>query len=70
MRCKICDRKSEDEYCDYHGKAYSNIERKFEKWSRALGLSWEEYLREIIRNEYTGIWAKEVADYLLSDKQT
>ncbi len=70
MKCKICDREAEGEYCDYHGKAYSNIKQQFEKWKIALGLSWEEYLREVIQNENTGVWAKEVAGYLLSNRHT
>ena len=67
MRCNICGRESESEYCVYHSMAYKNVREQFEKWSRALGLTWEEYLRELMKNDYTGVWAKEVADYCLRD---
>jgi len=69
MRCTICGRESESEYCVYHSMAYKNVRQQFEKWSRALGLSWEEYLRELVKNEFTGVWAKEVADYCLKNPQ-
>jgi hypothetical protein len=31
-----------------------------------LGVEWKVYLKEIARNPFTGAWAKEVAESLLS----
>ena len=31
-----------------------------------MNISWEDYLKEIKDNPYTGKWAKEVAGYLLA----
>jgi len=39
--------------------------KNFEKWKKALDISWEDYLSEIVKNPYAGEWAKEVAEYLL-----
>jgi hypothetical protein len=51
-----------------HKKAYSNIIQKFECWQRVAGVSWKEYLKEVVENSYTGTWAKEVAEHLLKNK--
>jgi len=50
-----------------HEKAHGNIAQKYSSWKRALEISWKEYLDEVIKNSYTGIWAKEVAKDLLYD---
>lgn len=65
MRCKICERETEGQYCEVHGKAYGNLVEKFEVWRRALGLPWKKYLREIAENSLTGEKAREVASALL-----
>lgn len=65
MKCKVCDRKAENKYCELHEKAYANIIQKFEVWKNVAGVSWEQYLNEIVKNSFTGIRAKEVAEQLL-----
>jgi len=45
--------------------AYTNLLEKYEAWREALGLSWREYLSEVVRNPYTGSWVREVAEHLL-----
>jgi hypothetical protein len=45
-------------------KTHESIVKKYEIWKKALGISWKEYLREIVKNPLTGEWAKEVAEYL------
>jgi hypothetical protein len=50
-----------------HDKAYRNIVQKFEDWKKALGISWKEYLKDVVENAFTGSWAKEVAEQLLSE---
>ena len=49
----------------FHEEAYHNIVQKFQAWKRATGVSWKEYLKELVENSYTGAWAKEVAEHLL-----
>jgi hypothetical protein len=41
--------------------------QKFETWKNAAGVTWEQYLNELLKNPFTGVWAKEVARQLLKD---
>jgi len=68
LKCKVCNREaqSQSEFCELHEKAYQNIREKFEVWKKASDLEWKEYLKEIAKNPLTGIWAREVAENLLS----
>jgi hypothetical protein len=43
--------------------------QKFEIWKNATEVSWEQYLNELVKNPFTGTWAKEVAEHLLKDKE-
>jgi hypothetical protein len=49
-------------------KAYENIVKKYDFWTRALQISWKEYLSEIQQNSLTGEWAKEVANHLINNE--
>lgn len=71
MKCKVCNREvnTKDDYCELHEKAYKNITHKYEEWKKALDISWESYLNQIIKNPLTGVWAKEVAQQLLSKER-
>ena len=69
MKCKVCSREARNKHCELHEKAYSNVVQKFEIWRNAAGISWEQYLNELVENPSTGIWAKEVAEHLLKDKE-
>lgn len=69
MNCKLCNRDaSENGFCPVHSKAYCNILDKFRVWELALTVSWREYLIEIQKNSLTGVWAKEVAEYLIEEE--
>ncbi|MCW3980250.1 MAG: hypothetical protein NWF11_02115 [Candidatus Bathyarchaeota archaeon] len=69
MGCKICDEKVVNHgFCRLHAKAYRNLMEKYEGWKDALNLSRREYLSEIIRNIFTGLKAKEVAEVLISEE--
>jgi len=57
-----------ENFCEFHEEAYRNVVQKFEDWKRAAGVSWKEYLNAVVENSYTGVWAKEVAEYLLKNK--
>ena len=68
-KCKACSREADEkgEYCGPHAKAYENILGKYDKWKKALDIAWKDYLKEIINNPLTGVWAKEVAQQLLAE---
>lgn len=67
MKCKVCEREAENEYCELHEKAYRNIVREYDVWTKASDVSWKQYLIEIAKNPYTGVWAREVAESLISE---
>jgi hypothetical protein len=46
--------------------AYNNLLKNYEAWKKSMKIPWNEYLTQIKLNEYTGIWVKEVAQYLLA----
>lgn len=46
-------------------RAYESVVKTYEEWTKALEISWEEYLREITKNPLTGEWTKEVAEHLI-----
>ncbi|NWG11663.1 hypothetical protein HXY33_07990 [Candidatus Bathyarchaeota archaeon] len=48
-------------------KAYESVDGKYKIWNKALEISWKEYLSEIVKNPFTGEWAKEVAEYLVKN---
>lgn len=68
MKCKICDKEAVGSYCELHEKAYGNIVKKYDVWRNALDISWREYLSEVVKNPYTGSWAKEVATQLMKSE--
>ena len=67
MKCKICDKNAVGTYCGLHKRVYNNIVEGYNVWKMALEISWKEYLSEVIKNEYSGSWVKEVAKDLLSE---
>lgn len=67
MKCKICNREAQNKYCELHEKAYRGIVEKYEDWKKALDIEWKEYLDELVKNPFTGVWAKEVASALVSE---
>ncbi len=69
MTCKVCGARATGEFCELHAEAYENIRRKYDAWKKASGVSWLQYLKEIQTNPYTGVWAKEVAQSLLSSSE-
>jgi len=69
MKCRICNKEAVEKYCELHEKTYRSIVQKYGDWKRAMDISWKEYLNEILKNPYTGSWAKEVAEDLTSEKK-
>ena len=69
MNCKLCSREvQKNGFCLFHSRAYTNIHEKFRVWEEASNVSWMEYLVEIQKNSLTGVWAKEVAKYLIEEE--
>ena len=69
--CKACNREAkEGNYCELHAKAYESLVLNYNKWKRALGISWTYYLNEIIKNPLTGFWVKEVAQLMLMEARS
>jgi hypothetical protein len=69
VKCKICSREvEENSFCPLHSKAYKNVLGKFKAWEAASTISWIKYLVEIQKNSLTGVWAKEVAKYLIEEE--
>ncbi len=68
MKCRVCSREAVEKYCELHEKAYRSVVQKYDDWRRATGISWKEYLNEIAKNPYTGLWAKEVAEQLMKNE--
>ena len=71
MECEVCGRElsttvDDEGYCERHLNAYLNIKKQFGAWKRAENISWKEYLKELTKNEYTGLWAKELAEKMLT----
>ena len=67
MKCEICGRETNSEFCELHKKAYENLIEKYELWKRASNITWTEYLKKILTNPNAGLWVKEVAQQLLRD---
>ena len=69
MKCKVCEREAENEYCELHEKAYSNILREYDVWKKASDVLWKQYLSELVKNPYTGVWAREMAEHLMKSEE-
>lgn len=67
MQCPVCGRRAEEEYCPIHKVAHENILRSYEEWKRAMDIGWEEYLKMLMENPNTGLWALEVCRHLTSE---
>jgi len=65
MKCIICGGEALNKYCELHEKAHRSLVKKYDAWKSALDISWKEYLSEVMKNPYTGAWAKEVAEHLI-----
>jgi len=72
LKCKVCSREAQTQplsrYCELHQKAYESLLEKFEAWKKASNIEWNDYLLQVAKNQLTGIWAKEVAESLLSEQ--
>ena len=70
LKCKVCSREAGGkEFCPNHSDAHGNVLAGYEVWRKSLNIPWKDYLRNIKENPLTGIWAKEVAEHLLSNEE-
>lgn len=67
--CKICGRESSNTnllLCNYHSLAYENILKSYKIWVESLeDISFERYLKELIKTKNAGSWVREVAKLIL-----
>ena len=70
--CIICERElASENYCTYHEMAYQNVMQAYNEWQKAYGeLTFSEYLKKLIENTATGIWAKDVVENLLNKENS
>ena len=66
--CTICGRVAlkESDYCNYHQDALDNLKSSYEHWSKASGVSWEEYIEKLCQIEETGRWVLDVVEQIRS----
>jgi hypothetical protein len=69
LKCEICDREAKGNFCELHERVYKRINEKYPVWKEAMEISWKEYLNEVVKNPYTGRWAKEVAEQLIKKEE-
>jgi hypothetical protein len=72
-KCVVCKTTIEKgDYCEAHAIAEKNLRAKYSNWQKAYGeFTWKEYLMRMTADPDIpiGDWAKEVADYLLSQEE-
>jgi hypothetical protein len=66
LQCPICGRKADEQgYCRLHATVRNIIIKKYDRWRKAMEISWKEYLSEIAKNPLAGEWVREVAQHLI-----
>ncbi|MCD6085272.1 MAG: DNA topoisomerase I [Desulfurococcales archaeon] len=72
-KCLICNRKCVRSYgtdgmclCEFHALAYEHILKGYSEWREAIGISFTEYLNELLRIKLSGKFVKEVAKVIIT----
>lgn len=65
MKCVICFKDCEEEFCRWHKISYDKLVSSFKYWKEIKDISWKDYLKEIVDNPNSGSWVKEVALHIL-----
>ncbi|MCL4343804.1 MAG: hypothetical protein JRN26_03750 [Nitrososphaerota archaeon] len=66
MSCVICGfYANSGKLCFKHAAAAKNLVENYNVWKNAFNISFEEYLHSIIKNRDTGVWAADVARYII-----
>src|SRR5512136_919485 len=64
MSCPICQAPSRNRFCQAHETAYRNILGAYEAWREAIEIPWNRYLEDVVKNPYTGRWARDTCLFL------
>lgn len=69
MTCELCGRKTAkgEDLCHYHASALKNLREGYERWSKALEIGWDKYLEQVYDLDNSGLWIREVIEYLKSE---
>ncbi len=72
--CVLCQRLAEFTYdglrlCRFHGRAYEELRKAYEVWSRKTKISFLEFLNEVSTLRPSGRYVKEVVKLLLTRKK-
>ncbi len=66
MNCVICGFHANDnKLCFKHAAAAKSLVENYNLWKSAFNISFEEYLHNILKNKDTGVWAADVARYII-----
>ncbi len=64
-KCILCSRRAQkDNLCNYHLMALNKLRDSYEVWKEVLGISWNDYLGKLLKLKSTGVWIKELAQYI------
>ncbi len=68
-KCMLCNREVyRNKLCRYHYMALERVREAYSEWKVREGVSWNSYLRELVKLRSTGKWVREVIgviDHLL-----
>ncbi|MEM1678621.1 MAG: DNA topoisomerase I [Ignisphaera sp.] len=65
-KCIICGRRAVyHEFCLLHYTAFERLKSSYEYW-RGLGYDWKSYIEKLLKLHNTGIYIKELCNYLLT----
>ncbi|WP_434730933.1 DNA topoisomerase I [Thermogladius sp. KZ2Tp1] len=65
-KCIICGRQAlSGNMCRYHYEAYKRLKEGYLEWSRREDVSFQDYLKQVVKSKSTGKWVKEVAEAVL-----
>jgi hypothetical protein len=69
MTCELCGRTTAEgeDLCQYHALALKNLREGYDQWSNALEIGWDEYLEQVYDLDSSGLWVREVIEYLKSE---
>ena len=69
-RCRICGRRAVGEgLCLFHLEAYRRIVKAYDRWKEA-GYTWNQYLEKLAKLRSTGMYVRDVCNYLLRNVGT
>ncbi len=66
-KCVVCGSYSEEGLlCFKHRTATKSLTEGYKYWKEAFNISFNEYLKEVRKRPETGVWVKEVIDYIVA----